>query len=157
MKEFEKLYEAYFDKVYYYLITLSKNNKISEDIAQDTFFKALQYISANKDAYINCSWLIKVARNTYIDYVRKNKKVISLNESLAASDTITESLLKTDFTRMLESIPDKYKNILLLKYYFNFTSEEISQMLDTSDTAVRTMLFRARKKLKEVYNKNEKW
>ena len=153
MDKFQELYEQNYKKVYYYLKNLSSNNKIAEDLVQETFYKSLVYTSTNKNVEINTAWLIKAAHNLFVDYLRRNK--ISLNEldeneSRLASFT-SESDQKMDISNMLKKLPVRYKSLIILKDYFGFSYDEISEMFNCTQSAVKSALKRARNNFKEVY------
>lgn len=153
MDKFQELYEKNYKKVYYYLRNLSSNNKAAEDLAQETFYKSLVYISTNKNVEISTAWLIKAAHNLFIDYLRRNKislNELNENESTAANFTL-ESDQKMDISNILEKLPVRYKSLIILKDYFGFSYDEISGMLNCTPSAVKSALKRARNNFKEVY------
>lgn len=156
MDEFEVIFERDYKKIFFYLINLSCNDRqLAEDITQEVFYKVLLFILSNVNANktISTKWMIKVAHNLFIDYVRKNKnKLYSLENFTENSQTVTKDLdLEMDIERMLNKLPPKYKALIILRDYFSFTYEEISQILGCNESAVKSAIFRARKKFKEVY------
>lgn len=153
MDKFQELYEKNYKKVYYYLKNLSSNSKVAEDLTQETFYKSLVYINTNKNVEINTAWLIKAAHNLFIDYLRKNKISLSElneNESRLASFT-SQSDQKMDISNILKKLPVRYKSLIILKDYFGFSYDEISEMLNCTPCAVKSALKRARSNFKEVY------
>ena len=74
MTDFEHIYKQYFRDVYLFILALSRNEKIAEEITQETFFKALKSIDNFKG---NCKlnvWLCQIAKNTYFTYLDKQKR-----------------------------------------------------------------------------------
>ena len=82
MTDFEELYKDYFRDVYLYVKSLSGDDRIAEDITSETFLKALQSIDSFKG---NCDirvWLCQIAKNSYFSYLRKNKKIIVVENTI---------------------------------------------------------------------------
>ena len=153
--EFEVLYKKYSTELYIYALSLCKDHHLSQDLVSDTFFKALLSIEYT-EVYIKY-WLFRVCKNMYLDHLRKNKYLqdieINANKLLVEDNTLDKIILSEDRRRIYYEIlklQTSYKEVITLYYYCNFTLQEISQMVGTSQGAARTLLFRARKKLKSV-------
>ena len=86
MNDFEKIYNDYFKLVYKYLLFLTNNADISEDLAQETFYKAITKIHTFKNKSKISTWLCQIAKNLLLNEVRHNKKIdiipLSDNENL---------------------------------------------------------------------------
>ncbi|HOQ01631.1 MAG TPA: RNA polymerase sigma factor [Acetivibrio clariflavus] len=153
----QELYEQNYKKVYYYLKNISNNNKIAEDLTQETFYKMLKHINTFKNEDINLAWLVKVAHNLFVDYLRRNKLTLnklSENESTGGCFT-TEVDDKLDISTVLNKLPIRYKSLIILKDYFGFSYDEISEMINSTPSAVKSALRRARNNFKEVYKSYE--
>lgn len=74
MHEIEELYRQYYDVIFKYLMCLSKNKEIAEDLTQETFYKMIKKINTYKGKAKFSVWLCEIAKNTYYDELRKNKK-----------------------------------------------------------------------------------
>jgi RNA polymerase sigma-70 factor (ECF subfamily) len=153
MNDFEQFYKANYNRVYYYLINLSNNANLAEELTQETFYKAMQFIIAKGTKDHSTAWLLKIAHNLFVDYIRKNK--ISLvdieaitQESRDVGLTIEEKL---DLYNLLNELPIRFKTIIILKDYFGFSYQEISDILNCSLSTVKMTLHRARDKFKEVF------
>lgn len=73
MSDFQEVYRLYFKDVYKYVLSLSKNQQLAEEITQETFFKALQNIKNFRGECKLYSWLCQIAKNTYYSYLKKQK------------------------------------------------------------------------------------
>ena len=78
MQKIEKIYKEYYEIVYKYLFCLTHDKDLSEDLAQETFVKMIKNIDKFKGQSKLSSWLCEIAKNLWIDYLRKNKKQIEL-------------------------------------------------------------------------------
>jgi len=156
----EKLYIKYHREVYLYAFSLCKNYHLAEDLTSDTFFKA--YLSIDNLSYIKY-WLFRVCKNLYYDYLKNNRKYSSesiLERTLTNNETpldkIIDSENKRNLYNLVINLNESYKEILILYYFCGFSIKDISRSKNISEGAAKTMLFRARKKLKkEMEEKNE--
>ena len=94
MHEIEELYRQYYDVIFKYLMCLSKNKEIAEDLTQETFYKMIKKINTYKGKAKFSVWLCEIAKNTYYDELRKNKK-ISKNEEI--DNIISDQNLEIDY------------------------------------------------------------
>ena len=81
--EFEEIYSEYFKDVYRYVLCLSKNESIAEDITQETFFKALKNIDSFKGNCKMSVWLCQIAKNSYFSYLKKEQNNFERVEDIA--------------------------------------------------------------------------
>ena len=82
MQNIEKIYEQYFETVNKYLFCLTRNSDISEELTQETFYKAVKNINSFKGECKISVWLCQIAKNLWFDYCKKNKKVVNFEEKL---------------------------------------------------------------------------
>lgn len=75
MEDFSELYELYFKDVYRYILAISKDSAIAEEITQDAFLKALKQIRKFKGRCSIRVWICQIAKNSYYTYVKKKKKL----------------------------------------------------------------------------------
>ena len=80
MTELESLYRAYFQDVYLFILSLSKDEHIAEDITSEAFIKAIKSIDTFKGDCDIRVWLCQIAKNCYFSHLRKNKKLLFTDE-----------------------------------------------------------------------------
>lgn len=153
MDEFQKLYNDNYKKVYFYLRSLCRNEKLAEDLCQDTFYKVLLHALDRPETVINCKWLMKIAHNVFIDSIRKNRLKFEDIDACEHEACVqpADSAGRLDMVNILELLPARYKSILLLRDHYGFSYEEIADIMKCSLDTVRVTLFRARRKFREVY------
>ena len=135
----------------------------AEDLAQETFIKAYKKINTLKDYKKAKSWLYSIARNTVIDFFRKNK-----NKEVALSDALLESIAATATTaatyqekaisneiskeldRCIDRLVKEDRAIVRLLYYEGFSYKEIADLLNINENTLKSRLHRARKVLLEM-------
>jgi len=156
----EKLYIKYHRELYLYAFSLCKNHHLAQDLTSDTFFKA--YLSLDDVSYIKYL-LFRVCKNLYLDLIKKNREYASeiiqertqLNNETPLDEIICSEENKRLYNHII-SLKESYKEILILYYFCGFSIKDISKSKKYSESATKTMLFRARKKLKkEMEGENE--
>jgi RNA polymerase sigma factor (sigma-70 family) len=159
--DLEGLYNLYYTELYLYAVSLCKDNYLAQDLVSETFFKALLSMDDNK-SYIKY-WLFRVCKNLYLDYLKKNKHLQGIDEhieQLSAEDDILDRIVLSEQRKKIYyeilKLQPSYKEIIILYYYCSLNLEEIASIIGISGGAARTLLFRARKKLKEVLKEEYK-
>lgn len=159
--QLEKLYIKYHRELYLYAFSLCRDHHLAQDLTSETFFKATLCLDDSVQ-YIKY-WLFRVCKNLFLDYVKKDKEFSNtdeLEDILTIEETPLDKVIKSEEKRYLYnliiSLRPAYKEILILYYYCDFTLKEISETTGLTEGAAKTLLFRARKKLKiELEGKNE--
>ena len=93
MLNIQEVYEQYFTVVYRYLLSLSHNTHIAEELTQETFFKALKKVDDFRGDCDLRVWLCQISKNTYYDYQKKNKKYVPESQE-ETEDIFTSDLLQ---------------------------------------------------------------
>lgn len=145
------------------LVILSNNEFDSNDLLQETFIKAFLNLNKyNKDYPFNV-WLSSIARNTFLDYVRR--RTARSNMMLLDYQTIHEILdenseqriikdeLKEQIAFHIENLSPRYRKIIELRYYVGFDYQEIATELGIPEGTVKTNLYRAKAELRTEINK----
>ena len=87
-ESFEKLYETYYMRVYSYVMTLAKKQYIAEEITQETFYKAFTAKSTFRGESNALTWLCAIAKNLFLDEMRRQSKHIGMAPDTNASSGI---------------------------------------------------------------------
>lgn len=153
---FGDLYDHFFDAIYRY-IYFKIDERYVEDLAGTVFIKAWENIHRYKKTSGFKSWLFRIAHNAVIDHYRTNKEESELTENVADvrvlhnPNIVIEKKIISQFVRKaISKLDDKYKQIVILKFINELSNEEISDILKTSEANVRTLQFRALKKLRTI-------
>lgn len=156
----EKLYIKYHRELFLYAFSLCKDYHLAQDLTSDTFFKA--YLSLDDVSYFKY-WLFRVCKNLYLDFLKGKREYYSdnilentLSNNKTPLDKIIESEEKKHLYNLIINLHESYKEVLILYYFCGFSLKEISMSRNTSEGAAKTMLFRARNKIKkELEGENE--
>ena len=157
MQDMEQIYMQYFETVNKYLFCLTHNNDISEELTQETFYKAVKKIDTYKGECKMSVWLCQIAKNLWYDYCKKNKKVISVEEELLGSystDTTEERVILNDekisLFRKIQKLDEKTREVIYLRITGELSFKEIGIILNKTENWARVTFYRGKNQLKEV-------
>ncbi|MBQ7833752.1 MAG: sigma-70 family RNA polymerase sigma factor [Lachnospiraceae bacterium] len=148
----EELIEKYSDMIYRVAFSRTQNVSDAQDITQDVFLKYLKYTKAGntfRDEEHRKAWLLKVAVNTGNTFVTTAwfRHRASLDEVGEIAAENKED--KSEVYEAVMDIPEKYRVVIHLFYYEELSIKEICNILNMSETAVKSRLHRARELLRE--------
>ena len=165
-KAYTELMERYREPIYYMLLKMVNNTSDAEDLTIEAFGKAFKNIKQYTANFAFSTWLFKIASNNAIDFMRKKKlNNVSIDETLRDIDALPvnirseqptpeESLISEQKMIMLRSIVSKlkprYRKLVELRYFHEYTYEEISEEMDLPIGTVKAQLFRARELLQNI-------
>jgi RNA polymerase sigma-70 factor (ECF subfamily) len=162
MRYFDILYNRYSGKVLAKCKTILKDSDAAKDLMQDIFMKVLTSISSFKSHSKFSTWLYSITYNTCIDETRRLKKYTFEKDDILSSladDDLNEkideeiifSLKVTQVEKILDMINVEDKSILLMKYTDDLPINEISSILNKSESAIKMKLLRARERFLKTY------
>ena len=157
----EQIYNEYFKMVYKYLICLTHNKEIAEDLAQETFCKAIKNINHFRGECKISVWLCEIAKNLWFNELRKMKKMSSLEieEAIDVLYNIEEEfLMKQDLELLysrIKKLDDSVREIFYMKLFSNLTFKQIGEIKGKSEVWARVNFYRGKQRLKEV-DENER-
>lgn len=148
-QEANRAIELYSDTVKRICMVYLKNQFDTEDIFQTVFMKYVLYDGNFEDEKHEKAWIITVTINACKDFLRSffRKNSVSLDETI-----LIETDTKEDYSEVFQavlSLPKKYKDVVYLFYYEEYTAVEIAKMLNKNVNTIYTLLSRARSLLKE--------
>ena len=161
---FNFLLDSYWNDVYGFLLKRTENENDAEDITIETFSRAFDKINTYNQDYKFKTWLITIAKNIHIDFLRKKKNIISsdkskhdehhahqvIDESPSPEDTLITKLL-----RDIKKLKPHYQEVINLRYFQELSYQEISEELDEPMSNVKVKLLRAKKLLAEIIQKRK--
>ena len=154
--EFTGYYKDYKHKVFSFLYyRLNGNRAIAEDLAADVFVKAYEKFDSYDRSYAFSTWIYTIARNTLIDYVRKEPEIVSEQhlEHMSASEDIQSEVDAQMNTERIEEViallPEFQKDCIVLKYLDGQNTKNIAAITGESEPNVRQALSRGIKKIQK--------
>lgn len=160
---FQELISKYHPYVFKFLIKITENEQLAEDLTQEVFIKIIRNID-KFDVYGKAkfsTYIIAVSRNCYIDYIRREKKFfqsgpvedISTVEAAAPGfeESVVNRLYAEDIMEQIENLTDEQKIVIKLKYIEGLTLKEIGDMLDLESKTVKSRIHNGIVKLKKIF------
>lgn len=158
MQDIEKIYEEYFEIVNKYLFCLTRNNDISEELTQETFYRAVKKIDTYKGECKISVWLCQIAKNLWYDLCKKNKTLKNVEElyllDLQEETVLEEQVILNDekllLYKKMQVLDEKTKEVMYLRITGELSFKEIGIILNKTENWARTTFYRGKNKLKEV-------
>jgi len=158
MQDIEKIYEEYFKVVNKYLFCLTHNNDISEELTQETFYRAVKKIDKYKGECKISVWLCQIAKNLWYDECRKNKRIVDTEEDIfidtQATETIEEIIIAKDeklvLYQKMQLLDEKTREVMYLRLSGELSFKEIGTILNKTENWARVTFYRGKNQLKEV-------
>ncbi len=161
-KAFDELFNRYHDAIFYMLLRMVNNRNDAEDLTYEAFGKAFKNIEKYSPKYAFSTWLFKIASNNYIDFLRKRKailvsidkqddtgrNVVELEASVLNPEETFISIQKAKILRReVSKLKERYRTLVELRYFEEYSYDEIAKELDLPIGTVKAQLFRAREML----------
>lgn len=149
----ERLFKKYYNEAKLYVAALCHDEALAEDIVSESFYKAFTRIDEEKESFK--FWLLKVCRNAYFDYLKKNRRLSAAHDNMAADTAdLAEKVIEDEeyraLYRAIALLKDNYREVILLYYFDELSVSEIAGITEQSVQNVKVLMYRARMKLKEI-------
>ncbi len=154
-KAFRGLLSTYQERLYYHVRRYVTNHEDANDVLQNTFIKIWNGIDHFRGESGLYTWLYRIASNEAITYINKVKKyaVVDIEKSDAQHKTVTDSIdadvMTAKLQRAIEALPDKQKQVFIMRYYDEMPYEQISEIVETSVGALKASYHHAVKKIED--------
>ena len=155
MTEFEKLFNENREFIFKYLMKMTRDFSLSEELTQETFFRAYMNYTSLRNKEKASVWLCQIAKNTYFAWYNEQKKKASLEElETASNDVIIEDAfiqkeLSQKALHCLHELEEPYKEVFMLSVLGGFSLKDISSLFGKSQSWARVTFYRAKQKLLE--------
>lgn len=159
--DFEEIYERYFHDVYLFVLAMSKDPHIAEEITQETFFKALKELKNFRGTCSVKSWLCQIAKNLYISHTRKKKAATTDTLDYIPDETDVEKIFiqkdeAMSIYRVLHLLDEPYKEVFVLRTLGELSYKEISDIFGKHENWARVTYHRAKVKIQETLVNTDK-
>ena len=158
MQDMEQLYKEYFKTIYKYLFCLTHDYDISEDLTQETFYKAVKKINTYKGECKMSTWLCQIAKNLWYDYLKKNKFIkdiddndlIKIEESYLIDEQVIQKEEKLLLYKKMQILDEKTREVMYLRITGELSFKEIGIIMNKTENWARVTFYRGKNQLKEV-------
>lgn len=150
------IYERYKQDVFQYLMSLTHDKTLSEDLTSETFLSAIKSIMRFKGKSDLKTWLFSIARYKWYEYLRKNKATVSMEDLtqmyLLETASMENKVIKEELIKralyLLEEESERSRRIVLMRIE-GYSFYEIAKKYHISESSARVIDFRTKQKLKE--------
>lgn len=161
---FDELIRLYYDYVYGFLLKSSGDEPLTEDLTQETFLKMIKSIEKydpGGSAGFG-TWLITIARNCLIDYLRRNRVItdnidlLSIEDSGSVADEVERKLQYEELLAELNSLPPEQRLAIRLKYVEDMTLAQIAQRFGVQPKTIKSRIHDGTVKLRKRLSLKER-
>lgn len=154
----EKLYEAYYMRVFSYVMTLTGDRSQAEEITQETFFRAISKNSSFRGESDEVTWLCAIARNFFLDEKRRQGRTEPISEIMPDTGRdVEQAAMDRDSSfrihMALHSLEEPYREVFELRVFGELSFREVGMIFGKTENWARVTYHRARLKLQERMDK----
>jgi RNA polymerase sigma-70 factor, ECF subfamily len=143
---FTRLYDLYAPLVHGILLARVPRAEV-DDLVQDIFLHAFKKLHTLRDASAFGAWIAMIARNRAVDFHRRSRETVEINDELRGSDTHDSKA--AEILELIRSLPEAYRETLVLRLVEGMTGPEIAERTGLTAPSVRVNLHRGMKLLRE--------
>lgn len=169
---YAELLGRYRDAIYFMLLKMVNSQVDAEDLTIEAFGKAFKNIDQYTPNFAFSTWLFKIATNNCIDFIRKKRaSLVSLDQTMDGEDSLAPStLIQSDdpdpetyminkqkikhMRKVVSRLKPRYRQLVELRYFKEYSYDEIAVELDIPIGTVKAQLFRARELLLNIMNRS---
>lgn len=170
---YAELLGRYRDAIYFMLLKMVNSPVDAEDLTIEAFGKAFKNIDQYTPNFAFSTWLFKIATNNCIDFIRKKRTShVSLDQTVDGEDSLSpSSLIQSDtpdpeltminkqkikhMRKIVSRLKPRYRTLVELRYFKEYSYDEIAVELDIPIGTVKAQLFRARELLLNILNRSQ--
>ncbi|MEO4053920.1 sigma-70 family RNA polymerase sigma factor [Solibacillus sp. CAU 1738] len=168
MEDLSEIYKSYADEVKHFLICLTSDVDLAEELTQETFYQAVKSIQRYNGECKMSVWLCQIAKHTYYNYLKKANQInqMSVENMMEMGVDIPSNTIVPDVAiaqrntlisihKEIHLLKEPYREIFLLRTSINLSFKEIGEIFDKSENWARVTYYRAKLKLAERIDLNE--
>lgn len=160
----EIIYKLTYKKVYFFSLSITKDSEMTSDIVQEVYLSVFNSIGSLKDEKLFIAWLNRITYNATMKELAKSKKrPINIPDEELQVKLVDENnpmirCIENESTKELMKcilgLKEKYRTVLILKYFNNYKIQEMAELLNCPEGTVKSRLNTAKEALKNELNKN---
>ena len=159
MTEFEQIYREHFDTVYRFLMRLCRDAPLAEELAQETFFRAMQSLNKFDGRCRVDVWLCQIARNAYYSHCRRQKDKKHLLPEIDSGQDMQNTILDQEQAMIiyahLHELNEPYKEVFMLRLFGELEYSQIAKLFGKTESWARVTYHRAKMKLMESVKEDD--
>ena len=143
--DFDNIYEEYFDRIYYKVLSVVKNDDDAEDICQETFISVYKNLSKFREESNIYTWIYRIAINKTYDFFKKRKLDFEINDDVLSLPEDINFDTKVILEEKLKLISEKEREIVILKDIYGYKLKEIAEIKNMNLSTVKSVYYKALK------------
>lgn len=168
MQSFEELFSRYFRQVYGFALSLTRDEAEAEDLAQHTFYKALEKIDSFQGRSDPATWLCSIAKNEYFNRQRRKRELpleTDVSACLSGDESVEMTVQRSDqamrIHRHLHTLSEPYREVFMLRVFSELKYGQIASLFGKTESWARVTYYRAKqdlqRRMKEVDDESYKF
>ena len=168
---FSKLYEVYYQDIYYYILRIVNDSELASDLTQETFIEIYQNVARLKEPEAFMKWSKTIAYHKSAGHFRKKREVLleENEDDVSVFDTIVDEReefipdealdqdeLKKTIQQMIDSLPEEQRAAIMMRYFDELSVQDIADIQSVSEGTVKSRLNYGRKAIKNAVEEYEK-
>lgn len=168
MQDMDDVYRQHAQTVFKYLMVLTHEADLAEELTQETFYQAVRNIDRFDESCKITTWLCAIAKNQYLAYVKKHARVqyesdvdlmsgeaSIIGNAVSAEQEVLQQVGQIELLKKLHAFPEPGREVLYLRMFGNLSFREIGEVMGKTENWARVTFFRARTNLKRQLEMDE--
>lgn len=163
MAEFKEVYKQYAKKVYYYLLSLTKDGQEAEELLSETFYQAFLHIDQFEGRSSIFTWLCQIGKNAWLKECKRKKRFTcgesSEQDGLVGSPSPEEQMIKREGEQLLKEavfqLEEPYREVFILRAFAELRFKEIAEKYSKTEEWARVTYYRAKSKVQATLQRLE--
>ena len=152
---YQEIVARYMHSAYYVALAFTHNHQDALDISQDAFVRAFRRIKKFDTEKPFFPWLYKILKNLCIDYFKRRRRLneVPLEDVRILKSELENRELKDALWKGIGALPPEQKEVIILRYFRQFSYQEMADVLDKPTGTIMSSLYYAKKRLKGILSK----
>ena len=162
MQSMKEIYQNHAQTVFKYLMTLTHNVDIAEELTQETFYQAINCIDRFDQSCKITTWLCAIAKNQFLAYQRKHPNVVDIDTLTdvncsvpSAEQDVLANIQQIELMKRLHDCPEPYREIIYMRLLGNLSFREIGDVFGKTENWARVSYYRGKERLRKEIEQNE--
>lgn len=156
MAAFSQIYEEYAKPVYRFLLSLTGDASMAEELLQETFYQALQHIDRFEGRCSLYTWLCQIGKNAWYKECRRKKHFAERSPDIHSPSPEAQFIAKEEYTAVRQALyrlPEPYKDVFIMHTFGGIKLKEIAAIYQKSESWARVTYFRAKQQIIQEVSK----
>lgn len=159
MQKIDDIYQQYAQRVYKFLVSLSGDEDVAEEVLQETFYQAIKNINKYDGSCKITTWLCAIAKNQLMVYQRKHPAMDEYHNSHeqapSTEQQVVQAYNKAELLKRIHNFDEPGREVLYLRLFGELSFKEIGEILGRSENWARVTYYRNKEKLRKELEEDE--